>query len=286
MGGRDAVERHVIDSGISVKNCHIAPPDEMMDAVSAAVEDGDSDILVGGGDGTVRGVAKLLGRKKRAFGVLPLGTMNLMARDMGVPPDFKEALAAYARGAQLIHVDMAAVNGEPFLCSACLGAIPDLSDLREHHRDRSLPLIMPAMTAGAIKSAERMARRRLRLTLDGRRFGVRAATLVVASNLLDRDDKGGVEAFRRSNLMGGQLGVYAAFMPGLWDKLRLFMKMGLGGWQNDSAVREWQGEALSIDTGRKTERLSLDGETMDMNTPLMFSLKNKSLALLKPAAAI
>lgn len=279
-----AVARSVRDSGIRVRSLHILPPEDMLDALQAA-DDGQADLLVGGGDGTVRSSAKLLAGEGRAFGVLPLGTMNLMARDMSVPPDFAAALAAYARGARTRRVDAATVNGELFLCSACIGTIPDLSDFREENRERSLSQLLPAMTARTVRSMDRMARRRLRLTLDGRRFGVRAATLVVSSNLLDRDDKGGVEAFRRSDLRCGKLGIYAAYTPGLRDKLRLILSMGLGGWQRDPSVRQWEGTELRVDTGRGEERVSLDGETMDMKAPLLFRTQRASLPLLMPAGA-
>lgn len=57
-------------------------------AASTAVEQGCGLVIAAGGDGTVRAVAEVLGESgspKAALGIVPLGTGNLLARNLGVP---------------------------------------------------------------------------------------------------------------------------------------------------------------------------------------------------------
>lgn len=276
--------RRIAASGLSVDDCHIVSGDAMEKTLCAMIGRA-GDILIGGGDGTVRSCAAMMKAADRPFGILPLGTMNLLARDLGVPPDLDAALAAYARGATVRRIDVATANDELFLCSACVGTIPELSDFREENREKGMPLLLPAMAARTITGMDRMARRPLRLALDGRRMVIRTATLVVANNLLDQDDRGGIEGLQRGDLACGRLGVYAAYAPRLIDKVRLVLKMGGGGWQRDPGVREWAGRELRVDTGAATERVSLDGETVDLAAPVSFKVEPRGLPVLIPREA-
>lgn len=281
--GRAPLEEAIAQSGIAVRNLHFSDAGALLSGV--ADSNGDAHILVAGGDGTIKGCAELMLGRDRPFGILPLGTMNLLARDLGVPLDFGAALAAYAAGVRPVRVDVGIVNKEIFLCAACLGTIPEASLAREEKRGEALPVILPGLTATLLQEMDKMARRRIRLRLDGRTRTIHAATLVVANNMFDHDEDGGLGAFRRGRLDCGMLGVYAARPASWWDKLRLFLRMQGGGWQHDPAVREWCAKALTVRTRRDSELLSLDGETVSMTTPLEFSVRPRSLSLLVPEGA-
>jgi diacylglycerol kinase family enzyme len=55
-------------------------------------------LVVGGGDGSIRTVAHVLAGTGVPLGILPLGTLNHFARDLGIPADLKEAVALIAAG--------------------------------------------------------------------------------------------------------------------------------------------------------------------------------------------
>lgn len=226
MGGEEAVQQAVTDSGLRVRHIHMLAPDAMA-----------------------------------------------------------TALAGYAGGVHETRIDIGMVNGEVFLCSACLGTIPEASDYREEHRDEPLPVVLPTLTATLWKEMDKMAARRLSLELDGHhRRTVRAATLVVANNVFDHEEEGGIAAFKRERLDCGMLGIYTARPDHWWDKVRLFFHFQIGGWKRDPAIHEWRGQRLLVRTGRAQEKLSLDGETGIFTTPLHFSVKSRCLPVLVPAA--
>src|SRR4051812_34619875 len=64
---------------------------EVKDLAHAAVRDGYDLVVAAGGDGTVSSVAAVVVDAGKTLGVLPLGTLNHFARDLGIPVDFEEA---------------------------------------------------------------------------------------------------------------------------------------------------------------------------------------------------
>src|SRR6266446_4349799 len=102
---------------------------QLMDAARAAA-DSDADVVVlGGGDGTVSAGANALAGTGRIMGVLPLGTLNHFARDLGVPTDLEEAVRAIAQGAPR-DVDVGEANGRVFVNNSSIGLYPLMVSLR------------------------------------------------------------------------------------------------------------------------------------------------------------
>lgn len=95
-------------------------PDRMSDLVRFSIADGAERILIGGGDGSFRSVVKHFLNTEVALGVLPLGTVNDFARNLGIEAEVGAACRVIAAGrTRKVHVGMA--NDEPFLITASLG---------------------------------------------------------------------------------------------------------------------------------------------------------------------
>lgn len=95
-----------------------------------ALEDGADVVIAVGGDGTVRTVASALSGTGHALGIIPIGTGNLFARNMGIPVDDIDAAltVATSHGSRLVDVgrltlldDEAADHGHAFLIIAGIG---------------------------------------------------------------------------------------------------------------------------------------------------------------------
>ena len=93
-----------------------------------AASDGQM-LVAGGGDGTISAAASVAYEAGIPLGVLPAGTMNLFARSLGLPLRPDEALEAIAGGG-LQRVDIATVNGRPFIHQFSVGIHPKLVKLR------------------------------------------------------------------------------------------------------------------------------------------------------------
>lgn len=87
-------------------------------------------LIIGGGDGSVSAAARLLGGTNIALGILPMGTFNLAARDLGVPLEI-EAAARFLAEAQPLPIDVLRVSGHYCLCTTILGFYPEFSNIFE-----------------------------------------------------------------------------------------------------------------------------------------------------------
>ena len=93
--------------------------------VDIALRAGVDVIVAGGGDGTVSAVAAALVDTEVALGVLPLGTLNHFAKDLGLPLDLGGAVRVIAAG-QTQRIDVGEVNGRVFINNSSLGLYPEM----------------------------------------------------------------------------------------------------------------------------------------------------------------
>ena len=115
---REAFERTTLEAEVSA----ISPESFLAAARTAAASDADA-VVFGGGDGTLStGAAALLGSHK-PLGILPLGSLNHFARDVGIPLDLDQAVETIERG-YVTEVDVGEVNGRIFLNNSSIGLYP------------------------------------------------------------------------------------------------------------------------------------------------------------------
>jgi diacylglycerol kinase (ATP) len=86
----------------------------------AAVAEGFHTVVAAGGDGTVNEVANGLAGSSAALGVLPVGTMNLFAKEHSLPEDLEGAWAVIRDG-KTREIDVASANGQHFIQLAGIG---------------------------------------------------------------------------------------------------------------------------------------------------------------------
>jgi len=121
------------DSGHEIES-KIVAPDKIDAALREVVKAKPASLIVAGGDGTVSAAAKCLGGTGIPLGILPMGTFNLAARDLGVPLDIPEAAAFLAR-AEVHAIDVLEVAGHACLCTTILGFYPQFAktfERRDH----------------------------------------------------------------------------------------------------------------------------------------------------------
>jgi diacylglycerol kinase (ATP) len=122
--GAVALERaraHLQDHGATVVfEASAAGPKAVKDAVLRAMGTGAERVVVGGGDGTVRDAAGVLLNTGVALAVLPLGTGNVFARDLGVPKDLAEACRIAVEG-EVAAVDVARAGQRVFVNLVAVG---------------------------------------------------------------------------------------------------------------------------------------------------------------------
>lgn len=103
-------------------------------------------IAIGGGDGTLHAALPALLELERPLGILPLGTANDYATSLGLPKDLEGAIATIAAGG-LRRVDVASVNGRPYLNVASIGLAADVTRHLTPERKRRFGSLSYPITA-------------------------------------------------------------------------------------------------------------------------------------------
>jgi diacylglycerol kinase family enzyme len=110
-------------------------PDMLAAKVRDALQEGARRVLIAGGDGSVASAATSLAGTDAELAILPCGTLNHLAKDLGLPLDL-EAAARVARDGDVISLDAAAVNDRVFLNTSSVGAYVTFVRLRERLEKR------------------------------------------------------------------------------------------------------------------------------------------------------
>jgi len=250
----------------------------MSERVTRAMQ-GPSDVVVaGGGDGTVLAVAEAIAGTDKTLGILPLGTMNALARDLALPLDLEGAIAALA-SSEPRAIDLAEVNGRPFLHNVIIGLVPSIAVGRELIRGKGF-----VEKLGFVRFMLRRFSRARRIALALRPEGgdlriERLQTLVVANNSYEQ--RFGTIMSRR-RLDRGSLTVYLIRSLRVPDAVRLAVEMLWGTWQDDEVIEFEQVRGLDVDGKRKRVLATMDGEVLHLDLPLRFGVRPKSLQVLAP----
>ena len=286
--GIPAIEAAITGSGIAVSELCLCEPEDMQ-AELARVSQLPAPLLIGGGDGTLRECAKSLAtgaiaKSKKAFGILPFGTMNLLANDLDLP-SLQAALNAYKAGFTEQTMDAGFVNGEIFLCCASIGTMPSASVFREENRQANDLLLVPKLFLFVVENLDKNKHQSIRIEIDGKKRRLHTPAVVVSDNRF-ADSKVWTDSnFKRRSLTGGELAVYVSTTQTRTSHLRLMTRLLFGHWLKDPDLSELTGKCVQLNTRRKRELVSIDGEVREMQTPLDFTIKPKLVHLLVPSRA-
>ena len=92
-------------------------------AAADAIKGGANVVVAAGGDGTVSAAASAVAATDAALGVMPLGTLNHFAKDIGVPLDLDKAAESIIRG-RTVSIDVGDLNGRSFINNSSIAAAP------------------------------------------------------------------------------------------------------------------------------------------------------------------
>ena len=242
---------------------------------AAAAASGAAAVVVAGGDGTVACACQALAGGSVALAIIPLGTMNLLARDLGMPVDDVAAAAVAVHAGVERAIDVGEVGPHVFACACMLGAPARIGHHREAARARGNGVLAWAAVArAAVRTLWRGRRLDVRLLVDGVETRLRTRALTITANAVDvADDR----PFGRSRLDGGQLFAYAEQVRGTVDALRLGAKL-MRGSAHDPAMRVLHGARIELHTRSGAAlRLLIDGEERLLTPPLLFCVRQGGL---------
>jgi YegS/Rv2252/BmrU family lipid kinase len=250
--------------------------DELRRSVEAALAANPEAIVAGGGDGTLCSVAGALAGRDLPLGVLPLGTLNHFAKDLGVPLDLDEAMRVVLAG-RSERVDVGEVNGRVFLNNTSLGLYPLIVRQRAQHRVHG-PAKWVVAAFATLREVRRHRELTVRIVIEGKETIHRTPILFVGNN---RYHAGGRDLGSRETLRGGHLAIYIVKGCGRRHLLYLAAKMLAGvGYREELEVLLT--DAATIEAGGTRIELAVDGELEYFEPPLKYRIRPQALRVLLP----
>ncbi len=255
--------------------------DEITAAVDAALARGCRTLVAGGGDGTINAVAsRLVGRPER-LGVLPLGTLNHFARDLGVPPDPTQALEALVAGVET-QVDVGEVNGHFFLNNSSLGLYPHIVRDREHQQRRFGRSKWRALASASWNALRRFPFVKVRLSVDGADTWIRTPFVFIGNNAYRLE---GFDAGARDDLRDGTMCIHLAREATRWQLVVMAVRALAGRLHQAPGLLSYSVSEACIETRHHSLAVATDGEVRRLAGPFHYKLHARALRVLVPASA-
>jgi len=239
----------------------------------AAAKNLGSTIVAVGGDGTVNAAAGMALKYARKLAVVPQGTFNHFAKDLGLPLDLAEATTRVASG-KTRAVDIGQVNERVFLNNSVIGIYPHLVVKRELLQGKVGKWL--AAVISVVWSLPRTKTYRLQLKFGGKDITVRTKLLVIANNKYDLQNFG---LASRNSLVKGLLYIYVIKPRNINNMLGLSIRLLLG-MVRDSDFDCYEAKQVEVASTKAMLRVAIDGESIVLKTPLTYKSLHKSLQVI------
>jgi diacylglycerol kinase family enzyme len=253
----------------------MGPGDEPGALAERAVAAGADALGMAGGDGSLAAVAQVAVDHDLPFVVVPAGTRNHYAGDLGLDrADPTQALAAFVRGEEHA-VDYATVNGRMFLNNVSLGAYAaavEQPGYRDAKVETTLRLLPDLVAKGGAPFD-------LQIEVPGQGRWESAALIQVSNGVYEM---AGAAFGRRLHLDAGQLGVVAVDVNHGGDLAALTMLAAARHLERHSGVWPWVTTELTVGSGHDELPVGIDGEYVVLGPPLVFEIVPRALRVLVP----
>ena len=247
------------------------------DAARNALEKGSGLVIAAGGDGTVSSVASVLAGTHYALGVLPNGTFNHFARDLGIPIDLTAAAKVIGRG-KIVKVDVAEVNGRKFVNNSSVGLYPNMVLERVHQRKHGYGRWL-AFAYASLRVLRRFPRIEIRLICCGTEIKRSTPLLFVGNNT---NEMTGWRIGQRERLDADQLFCCIASAASRWELFKLLARALTGRLRRQRDFDMFHSEEVNIDSSRRRLHIAVDGEVVILPPPLRYRIHPRALNVVVP----
>lgn len=272
------VEQQLTEAGHAAEVHLVRGGRELETLAKKAAKDRPDAVLAGGGDGTINAVAGALVDTGVPLGVLPLGTLNHFAKDLGIPLGLADAVSAVLAG-HTTAVDVGEVNGHVFLNNSSIGVYPRVLRLRERYQQRGRSKWIAACWA-VLAVLRRHSFMGVRVVADGETFVRRTPFVFVGNNEYRME---GLSAGTRASLTDGRLSLYVMNASGRRSLLWLAWNVLIGRTRRLPELETRSMLEAEIETHRGDLQVALDGEVMKERGPLAYRVRPGALRVFTPA---
>lgn len=249
-------------------------------------EPGLDAIVVAGGDGTVNAAANVVVGSDVVLSVLPLGTFNHFAQDLGLPGDLAGAAQALI-DAEVRTIDVGEVNGRVFVNNSVLGVYPTMVAERDRIIDDRGWGKIRAVAVAVVHVIRNLPIHRFDMRGSGgagesggfARTKLRTPFVFVGNGTYDNADGGLAE---RNELTDGELGVAIARAVSVAGMTRTAVRALVRGAVNTDDLDLVQLTDLEVSGAVTRLRVAVDGEVDWFELPLRYRVRQRALNVLAP----
>jgi len=255
--------------------------DDISSLAARALSENRHLVVAGGGDGTVSAVAGVLAGTDAAIGVLPMGTLNHFAKDVGIPRHLEAAVRNMFTG-QATNVDVGEVNVRVFVNNSGIGFYPHFVRQREEQEQHG-HVKRVAFVLALRSMIRRYFRLRIKVRMDQAEALEHVTPFLFVGN--NRYQTAGLEIGTRSRLDAGQLWVCTAPRSDRQNFVRIALRT-LVGRATDQDLNAFEANEIWVQPGTPRVNVSTDGEVSVMDTPLHYRIRPQALGVVTPAQSM
>ena len=241
-----------------------------------AVGEGFQTILAAGGDGTVNEVANGVAGSNVRFGILPVGTMNVFASELGIPQNNLQAAWQIIEDGLVRELDLPMANGSHFVQLAGIGLDAEVVRQTTPESKKSLGPMSYLLTLAQVAAVPPPTI--VVETQDSRRY---EGSFVLVGN--GRFYGGPFVLFKDARPDDGLLDVLVFKNQSHWDVVRYFQAIAFGSHAELPDVDYFQTRSMSVHSTGSVP-VELDGELADA-LPCRFEFSTKKFAVIAPPVA-
>jgi len=267
----------VLEQGDSFE-VHAVEPEDIARTIHDVVGAGAKRILVSGGDGTIATAAAELLNSDAELAILPGGTLNHFARDLGVSTEAAEALELAVKG-QCRGVDIGFVNGHVFLNTSSVGAYVRFVRIRERLERRFG--YRAASALAALRILFQLRRFAVELEVEGkpRIYRTPLVFIGVGERELQLPTLG-------NRVSDGRRGLHVMVVNGRSRARLLALALAAVARGVNAAARTPELDSFVVERCRVTlprpTAVALDGELVAMNETLEYQVRRDALHVVCP----
>jgi diacylglycerol kinase family enzyme len=257
---------------------HAVQPDAIARTIRDVIAHGVKRILVSGGDGTIATAANELLNSETELAILPGGTLNHFARDLGVSTEAAEALELAVKG-DCRGVDVGFVNGHVFLNTSSVGAYVRFVRARERLERRFGYRIASAVAA--LRIMFQLRRFAVEIEVEGtpRIYRTPLVFIGVGERELQLPTLG-------NRVRDGRRGLHVMVVNGRSGARMLALALAAVARGVDAVARTPELDSFLVERCRITLRrptaVAIDGELVAMHETLEYVLRRDALHVVCP----
>ena len=246
--------------------------------VRAAVNEHPPMLIAAGGDGTISTAAAALAGTDIPLGVLPFGTLNHFAKDLGVPLELEASVRNIIEN-NVTAVDVAEVNGRVFINHSSLGLYPDMVRDRERQQSRLGRGKWHSFLWASLSVLRRFPFLVVRIEVESTKEDFVTPVVFIGNNEYQMQ---GFDIGARESLQGGVLSIYIVKKQRRAALVRLSLAALLGRLEQARDFEALTATELVIETHRTRVLVSADGEVQPMTSPLHYRIRPRALRVIVP----